>query len=201
MKVTLSTTSLLLLLTMTGCGKAPATPTTHPTHTTHPTQKAFASDPATESPVNGFWAGRWKADAEQGEGKQLTCETIQVSEDEWKATFNAVCDKDYSFTMDMPGKRVGDEVVFEVSVDLGEAFGGEYHWTGKVIGEEFNGEYTNAKYNGTFKMSKSDEAAVNAGAYCEVPEQETTTDAKSEIQEGSEDGEAVPAGGSDGESE
>ncbi|MCA9075069.1 MAG: hypothetical protein KDA93_08555 [Planctomycetaceae bacterium] len=147
---------------ITGCSEAPDIQTS---------QKAFAIDPINESPVNGFWAGRWKADAEPGEGKSLTCETIQVGEDEWKATFNAVCDKDYSFTMDLPGRKVGDEVVFEVSVDLGEAFGGEYHWTGKVVGDEFNGEYTNAKYNGAFQMTKSDEAAMNTEAYCEVPQE------------------------------
>lgn len=157
----LSTHSVLVIACiLTGCSEPASIKTT---------QKAFAIDPPSASPVKGFWVGQWKADAEQGEGKQLTCETIQVSEDEWKATFNAVCDKDYSFTMDMPGRKVGDEVVFEVSVDLGEAFGGEYHWTGKVVGNEFNGEYTNAKYNGTFQMTKSDEVAINDGAFCEVP--------------------------------
>lgn len=171
---TILITAISALLTsclMTGCGGESST---------QGVQKAFAIDPSAESPVNGFWAGRWKADAEPGEGKPLTCETIQVGEDEWKATFNAVCDKDYSFTMDMPGRKVGDEVVFEVSVDLGEAFGGEYHWTGKVVGDEFNGEYTNAKYNGTFQMTKSDEAAMNTGAYCEVPGESTDQDSPTE---------------------
>lgn len=149
-----------------------------------PAQKAFAIDPQNRSPVNGVWAGNWKADGELGAGKSLVCETIQTGDDTWTATFHAVCDQDYSFTMEMPGRRVGQDILFEVTVDLGENFGGVYHWTGQVAGEQFHGRYTNAKYNGTFQMAKSAETAMNTGVSCEIPVTEKAADAASLTNDG-----------------
>lgn len=122
--------------------------------------------------ANGsVWVGRWKADIEPGDGKPLMCEIVQIGEHAWKATFNAVCDKDYAFTMEVPGRREaeGEDVVFEATVDLGEQYGGMYHWTGRVVGDEFSGVYRHAKYNGTFQMVRSSEAVIEPGVYCTVP--------------------------------
>jgi hypothetical protein len=53
---------------------------------------------------------------------------------------------------------------------LGENYGGEYHWSGAVVGEDFDGVYTNAHYNGTFHMAKATDRDVQAaGIYCEIP--------------------------------
>lgn len=138
---------------------------------TQTARKVTAAGSQFDSPVNGIWVGRWKADLEPGEGKSLMCETVQVSEDAWKATFNAVCDKDYAFTMEVPGRREGegDNVIFEATVDLGEAFGGEYHWVGHVEGDEFRGVYTHPKYKGTFHMTRSLDGVIEPGVYCKVP--------------------------------
>ncbi|MGD9854594.1 MAG: hypothetical protein AB7U20_06535 [Planctomycetaceae bacterium] len=135
----------------------------------HVAHKVPSADRQGGAPVDGVWVGRWKADVEPGEGKSLMCETVQVGEHAWKATFNAVCDQDYAFTMEVPGRREGEDIVFEATVDLGEQYGGEYHWTGQVVGDEFSGRYTHAKYNGTFRMTKSPDGVIEPGVYCKVP--------------------------------
>jgi hypothetical protein len=123
------------------------------------------------SPGEGVWAGYWKADGDPGAGKSLVCKTVQIGPDTWTATFHAVCDKDYAFTMDVPGRRVDDRVEFAVTVNLGEDYGGEYHWRGAVVGGEFDGVYTNAHYNGTFHMAKATDRDVPAtGISCEIPQ-------------------------------
>ena len=134
------------------------------------TRRASAVGPANSAPAEGVWVGHWKADGDPGAGKSLICKTVQTGPDTWTATFNAVCDQDYSFTMEVPGRRVDDRVEFAVTVDLGADYGGEYHWSGVVVSEDFDGVYTNAHYNGTFHMAKAtDGDAPATGIYCEIP--------------------------------
>ena len=165
-RLALSATLVVVGLTLTALIAVPKSG-----RATHFAMKPTSTASDSLSGVNGIWVGHWKADGEPGEGKSLMCETVQVGEHSWKATFNAVCDKDYAFTMEVPGRREGDKVLFEATVDLGPLFGGEYRWSGQTKGDEFCGEYSHTKYNGTFTMTRSADGVIDQGVYCRVPPQ------------------------------
>ena len=116
-------------------------------------QQAYVEDPANKSEVTGVWTGTWIADgAPQGMPLTITC--LQTEPGIWKATFDAVCGRDASFTFDIVGELDGDKVVFEADVDLGPENGGQYWWRGEVDSEQFLGKYKNSTYNGTFELTK-----------------------------------------------
>lgn len=121
------------------------------------------------SPATGVWVGKWKAVGEPGDGKLLRVTLLETEPKVWKAKFDAVCDKDYSFVFDIPGREVGDKIVFDQEVDLGAQNGGRYRWKGEVQGKKFIGEYQSSAYKGNFTLEKKDDQGASLGEYCPNP--------------------------------
>ena len=131
-------------------------------------QQAYFEDPVNKSVVTGVWTGTWKADgAPQGMPLTITC--LQTEPGVWKATFDAVCGRDASFTFDVYGKREGEKVIFEADVDLGPENGGEYWWHGEVDSARFLGKYKNSVYNGTFELTKDPTKQGASAVICPAP--------------------------------
>jgi hypothetical protein len=108
-----------------------------------------------ETTVTGTWSGTWWYGDKVDEGQPLSCTCEQIGANQWTATFDAQYGGRSLYTFDITGKRVGDAVMFEGAVDLGQDQGGVYHWKGEARGETFTGEYTSTRTQGAFKMSRS----------------------------------------------
>jgi hypothetical protein len=98
------------------------------------------------------WEGTWQAKGSQ-QCKELKCVARPVGDGGWQATFTGVCNRRFSFQVNMRGRAVGDKVVFEGNTELGEENGGTYTWSGSIVGKLFSGKYksTGGK-QGTFEM-------------------------------------------------
>jgi hypothetical protein len=86
------------------------------------------------------WEGTWEA-APDGHGGELRCLVRQVERDQWEGKFTGTCDRQFAYEVQMKGKRDGESILFAGEADLGEKDGGLYHWTGRIVGEEFAGQY------------------------------------------------------------
>jgi len=99
------------------------------------------------------WAGTWQA-AGQEECKELTCTAKHVSGKKWTAEFKGVCSKRFCFNVTMTGRKVGEEIRFKGTTDLGKKNGGVYQWEGTIKAGKFTGTYeSTAGKKGTFEMS------------------------------------------------
>ena len=121
----------------------------------------MAEDVALQAPViEGEWAGIWGAYIPEL-GKALdekrclpmSC-TVVKEGDAWTATFKGDAGGAYQYTIKMPGRQVGDTVLFSGTVDLGERSGGVYDWIGRAQGEVFVGFYTSARHTGVFRLTR-----------------------------------------------
>lgn len=104
--------------------------------------------------VAGTWNGIWWYGDKVDEGQPLSCSCEQIGPNQWTATFDAQYGGRSLYTFDITGKKIGDAVLFEGAVDLGEDHGGVYQWSGEARGNTFTGEYTSARAQGAFRMSK-----------------------------------------------
>src|SRR5262249_50348587 len=110
-------TLLFLATTLTGCGQA-ASP-------------------------DLAWEGTWEA-AEPVHGGELRC-TLQAQEKgQWQGKFTGYCSNQFAYEVQMQGRRDGEAILFEGEANLGEKDGGIYHWTGRIAGAEFTGQYRSA---------------------------------------------------------
>jgi hypothetical protein len=102
------------------------------------------------------WDGTWTADPD-GHGGELRCLVRQVERDQWEGKFTGTCDRQFAYEVQMKGRRDGDSILFTGDADLGEKDGGLYHWTGRIVGEEFAGQYqsTSGK-TGKFAMKPAE---------------------------------------------
>jgi len=129
----------------------------------------YAEERNTQSPAKGQWVGTWSAVGSNGDGGQyISALCIQKGPGEWLATFDAVCNAEYSFTVEMTGRQEGDKVIFEGDADLGEQYGGVFHWSGIVENGKFLGKYKAANYDGSFEMTKAEPEEVSM-IFCPAP--------------------------------
>ncbi len=116
--------------------------------------------------VGGEWTGTWGPYSPPKEGEappatkytkvqlRLDCKVVELGGGKWQATFEGECGRPYKYTIQMPGRQVGDVVLFQGSADLGEQDGGVYDWIGRANEEEFVGFYTSRKYTGHFRLAR-----------------------------------------------
>jgi hypothetical protein len=98
------------------------------------------------------WEGTWEA-AEPVHGGELRCTLQQQDVDRWHGKFTGYCSNQFAYQVQMQGRRDGDAILFEGQADLGEKDGGIYHWTGRIAGSDFTGQYRSASgKTGKFQM-------------------------------------------------
>lgn len=119
-----------------------------------------AQTPAKMPNVIGEWTGTWSANVPDMKGKKydlpakaLDCNVV-LKDGVWQATFEGECGRPYKYTIKMEGREAGGAVLFKGTADLGPKDGGIYDWIGRANEQEFIGFYTNAKYTGTFKLTR-----------------------------------------------
>jgi hypothetical protein len=130
---------------------------------------AFAQKWADKSMAEGTWVGEWQAlGAQPGDaGKFISAKCLEVRPGEWIAKFDAVCDSEYTFTVEMAGQEREGMVVFAGVADLGVY--GVYNWSGQVDGQTFVGQYEGGGHQGGFTMLKEPEFDPVVEAFCEAP--------------------------------
>jgi len=104
--------------------------------------------------VSGLYKGDWYGPNPDRSLGKLDCSIVRKDAETWDATFSATFGGFGEYDVNLAGRRVGDTVVFEGSIDLGETSGGVFDWNGEIIGDQFNGSYTSKFINGTFRMVK-----------------------------------------------
>lgn len=109
--------------------------------------------------VSGYYAGHWYGPNPEKALGTLDCTITAKGEDAWDAHFVATFGEVGEYEVPLEGKRTEGKVLFGGAVDLGESEGGVFEWTGEIVDEVFNGEYTARGYTGTFKMTKTERPA------------------------------------------
>ena len=130
---------------------------------------AFAADQkaVTGPDVAGEWTGTWgpyspaqaprPTDQPQKAGHpplRLDCKVAETADGQWQATFEGEAGRPYQYRIAMPGRRVGNTVLFKGTVDLGPKDGGVYDWIGRATETEFIGFYTSQFHTGTFQLAR-----------------------------------------------
>jgi hypothetical protein len=98
------------------------------------------------------WEGTWEA-APDGHGGELRCLVRQIAREQWEGKFTGTCNRQFAYEVQMKGRRDGDTILFTGEADLGEKDGGLYRWTGRIVGDQFAGQYESASgKTGKFAM-------------------------------------------------
>lgn len=105
--------------------------------------------------ASGYYAGNWYGPNPEKPLGELTCTIEPSGEGNWDALFFATFGGVGEYEVNLAGVTEGDSILFKGSVDLGETSGGVFDWTGIIIDDGFDGEYTSQFISGTFKMTKS----------------------------------------------
>ena len=106
----------------------------------------------TSPPAALSWVGTWAAE-EPAHGGELRCSLNQLDGERWEGKFTGYCDRQFAYEVAMQGRRDGSAIQFNGEADLGEKDGGVFRWTGRIVGEEFVGEYhSTAGKTGKFQM-------------------------------------------------
>lgn len=134
--ISVSIIALAVLLPLTGCGH-------------------FGGNKV-EDTVSGFYAGDWYGPNPERSLGTLTCTATPSGPDSWNALFAATFGDYGEYEVPLEGKREENKVVFGGSVDLGEADGGVFDWSGEIVGDDFTGTYTSRFINGSFRMKRSE---------------------------------------------
>jgi len=104
--------------------------------------------------VSGDYDGDWYGPNPDRPLGELTCKIVRKDRETWDAVFSATFGGFGEYDVGLEGRRDGDKVVFEGSIDLGETSGGVFDWKGEIVNDQFNGSYTSQMINGTFRMVK-----------------------------------------------
>ena len=111
--------------------------------------------------VSGSYDGDWYGPNAERPLGELSCTIVRRDRETWDAVFFASFGGFGEYDVRLEGRRVGERVVFDGSIDLGETSGGVFDWTGEIVGERFTGTYTSRFISGTFRLVKtSPEAAA-----------------------------------------
>ncbi len=146
---TLSAVAVLLSGVIFGVGCS------HSDKSSQISQTQLVYQQAEQPRISGDWVGTWGVSgAPQNYQQRLDCRVVALSPDKWEATFEGECGRLYKYTIQMPGRQVGEVVLFKGSADLGKQDGGTYDWIGRATEEKFVGFYTSRKYTGTFEMTR-----------------------------------------------
>lgn len=117
-----------------------------------------ASTPDTAPPpdtVSGYYAGHWYGPNPEQPLGELMCTITPKDANSWNAHFVATFGETGEYQVPLEGNRLDGKVVFDGEVDLGGDQGGVFEWSGEIVGDTFNGEYSAARYTGTFRMTKT----------------------------------------------
>jgi hypothetical protein len=113
---------------MAGCGETPA---------------PLAAPPS--------WQGTWEGS--NGHAGELSCQVAAKADGQYEGKFTGTCDRQFAYEVQMQGRRDGETILFTGKADLGEKDGGLFHWTGRIAGEKFVGEYkSDGGKSGKFEM-------------------------------------------------
>ena len=112
-------------------------------------------------PFSGSWEGGWYIGNSPEPAGWVKCTSVRVGNDVWKAVFETGFGGEAIYEFDVEGKLVGDRVVFEGKVDLGQTSGGVFTWRGEADGDKFGGTYSSSFVKGRFDLLKVvDQSAV-----------------------------------------
>jgi len=113
---------------------------------------ACAAQPVT---LSGEWTGSWNDSRKEysSSGGNFSGICAETEPGKFNCTFHI--SKDRCFKVILAGKPVGDEIVFNTSVSLGD-FHGVYAFKGRVTRDDFSGEYEGPGERGTFTMKRKE---------------------------------------------
>ncbi|MEI6233252.1 MAG: hypothetical protein WCT04_09380 [Planctomycetota bacterium] len=119
-----------------------------------------AAEPVVTQPLvptlTGTWSGTWIDGRASygGSGGDFTCIAVEVKPNVWKAAFSL--GKSKTFNVEISGTKVGSEILFDTTADLG-TFHGIYTLKGKITAEGFSATYSGKDEQGTFSMKRREE--------------------------------------------
>jgi hypothetical protein len=109
---------------------------------------------AQSDPATGQWEGSWYVGNSTQPAGGLKADVTRTGPNQWEAIFDAEYGQQSRYQVVMPGKLQDGVVIFQGDVDLGQASGGVFNWSGRIEGDTFNGVYTSRGISGTFKLNR-----------------------------------------------
>jgi hypothetical protein len=117
--------------------------------------KTTLAAPAPTNDLAGPWKGTWLSEKD-GHTGELRCLVTKAEANNYQFRFKAVFWKifRYSYTVQMPVTKTGEEYKFAGDENLGWLAGGVYTYNGKITGTNFSSTYKCKYDNGTFQLTR-----------------------------------------------